>query len=92
MLDKKACRPTTKLSGARSASAWIEQLDRCDAVTKENDMSKLTVGRFTFVAWLDKGLRLDGGRVIYHTARKYWLRLGALILSVEITDRDRTAA
>ena len=54
-------------------------------------MSKMTVGRFTFGAWLDKGIRFDGGRVIYHTARKYWLRVGSLIVSVEIADKDRIA-
>jgi len=68
-----------------------ELLDRKAITVGETAVSKMTVGRFTFGAWLDKGIRFDGGRVIYHTARKYWLRVGSLIVSVEIADKDRIA-
>lgn len=68
-----------------------ELADAMEAAPLENEMSKKTIGRFTFVIWKDRGMKLDGGRVMYHTARKYWLRLGAWIVSVEIADKDRVA-
>lgn len=54
-------------------------------------MSRKTIGRFTFGVWKDKGIKFQGGRVLYHTARKYWLRLGVWIIYAEIADKDRYA-
>lgn len=50
-----------------------------------------TIGRFTFNAWKDRVMKLDGGKVLYHTARKYWLRVGFWTVSIEIADKDRVA-
>lgn len=45
---------------------------------------KMTIGRYTLGAWKDRsGWRLDGGRVLYHRAKKLWCRIGLLTLFVE---------
>lgn len=50
---------------------------------------KKTIGRFTFNIWRDRGFKLQGGRVLYHAARKWWVRIGDMIFSVEIVQRSK---
>lgn len=38
----------------------------------------------TFVAWKYQGRGIDFGRVLYQQSRKWWVRLGPFILSVEV--------